>query len=690
MIKNPPLRLALVFLFLFCSKLNTYAQSLTLEQLLSTPFIADLVADSKTGNLLLSVNNKGARNIYLAAAPTYQLKQLTQFNTDEGQEITSLQISNDGEWAVFVKGGDHGGNSTARPINPNSSVNTPKLAVYSINLKTAAVKLIGEGNYPSIHPNSKQLTFINEAQIQIAAIDGSVKPKQLFFDRGLPRIFRWSPDGKRLAFGSRRTTHSFIGIYEEGKSQIKWVAPSYHKDDYPTWSPDGKQLAFIRQEGESMGKDSASVKATSKWQAYVYDLATSATTEIYKSSTSARVVAPRNLNWSNAQNITFSSYEDGWPHLYAIDPHSKKVKQLTKGNFATENYAYSANGNFIAFCANYAKKDEDVDRKQLGIVDLVKGDFKFLTSGDNIFSTPSFINGDKSIVALSSTAKRPVLPAIVELNGKATPKIIGNALLGNVKYEDLVVPEHVRYTSPDGLQVYGQLFKPKNIKDKAPAIVYIHGGPRRQMYLGWHHLDYYFYNYAMNQYLASQGYVVLSVNYRSGTGYGYAFQNAARAGRNGASEYQDILAAGNWLAQQDFVNADKIGVYGGSHGGFLTAMALAKNSDVFKVGVDIHGVHMRLKAPGNPASLNKNDLAALHSSPSYWVDGWKSPALIIHGDDDQNVNFQHSIDLYNRLKNRNVDIELLIIPDETHHWMVFKNLLEVNKATFNFLHKYLK
>ena len=112
-------------------KTNAYAQSLTLEHLISTPFIADLVADSKTGNLLLSVNNKGARNIHLAIAPNYQLKQLTQFNADEGQEITSLQVSNDGLWAVFVKGGDHGGNSTARPINPNSSVNTPKLAVYS-------------------------------------------------------------------------------------------------------------------------------------------------------------------------------------------------------------------------------------------------------------------------------------------------------------------------------------------------------------------------------------------------------------------------------------------------------------------------------------------------------------------------------------------------------------------------------
>lgn len=686
-----------ILVFLFILKLNVYGQKITLEQLLSTPFVSGLAASSKTGDFLLNINDKGARNVYIATAPTYQLKKLTQFNDDEGQEITSLQISDDGAWAVFTRGGDHGGNTAVRtPINSSSSVNKPRIAVYSINLKTAEVRLIDDGDYPSIRPNTKQLIYRSGGNVKVAALDGSVKPKTLFFDNGSPRPFKWSPDGKRLAFVSRRSTHSFIGIYEEGSPFIKWAAPSYYKDNFPVWSPDGSQIAFVRQEGSGMGADSASVKPQSSWQAVVYNLATKNAETVYSASSNPRAGIPTwsgglNFSWPTANQLIFLSYQDGWPHLYTINLTTKTSKQLTKGKFSVSgDITYSQDGSKIAFSANYGPKEEDIDRRQLGIVDLKKENFKFITSGDNIFSSPKFINGDKSIVTLSSTAKRPVLPAIVDVEGKSDIKILAANLVSNLKYDELVVPEHVRYNSPDGVQVYAQLFKPKNIKSKVPAVIYLHGGPRRQMYLGWHHGEYYFQGYAHNQYLASQGYVVLSVNYRSGTGYGYSFQKAARTGKSGASEYQDVLAGAHWLAQQEFVNADKIGVYGGSYGGYLTALALGRNSDVFKVGVDIHGVHMRINNPGKPASLSKSELTALRSSPSYWADNWKSPVLIIHGDDDQNVKFQQSIDLYNRLKSRGIEAEALVIPNETHHWMTFNNLLEVKKATFNFLHKHLK
>lgn len=680
----------LFLLFFTIATSFAYAQSFTLDQIYATPFVADLVASSKTSDIVISVNNKGARNLYLLNAPSYQPKQITNFNADEGQEISSLQLSDDGVWAVFARGGDHSANSPARPIVPNSSISKGKIAIYSVNLKTSAVKLLDNGDFPVIHPNAKQVTYISEGQLKTAVLDGSTKPQSLFHDKGLPRAFKYSPDGKKLVFASRRDTHSFIGIYEEGNSFIKWLSPSFNKDDYPVWSPDGKKIAFVRQDGIGLGKDSTGIKSNSKWQLWVYDFATNQAEEIYRSSTNVRVAAPRTLQWSTPTSISYLSYEDGWPQLYAINPVNKSVKQLTKGKFAVDNVSYSADGSTIAFCANYGTAKEDVDVKQLGLVDVNKGSFKFVTSGKQIFSSLVFINGDKTIALLSSTATQPVLPTLVETTGKQEAKVLAKTLLPNFNYDNLVTPEHIRYDAPDGLEVYGQLFKPKNIKGKVPAIVYIHGGPRRQMYLGWNHLDYYFNDYAFNQYLASQGYVVLSINYRSGTGYGYSFQNAPRTSKNGIAEYQDILAGGQWLAQQDFVNADKIGVYGGSHGGYLTAMALAKNSDIFKVGVDVHGVHMRIKEADEPSSLGKSQLTALHSSPSFWVDGWKSPVLLIHADDDQNVAFEHSIDLYNRLKKRNVPVETMIVPNDTHHWMVFEHLLNMKKATFEFLNRHLK
>src|SRR5690606_26888362 len=175
--------------------------------------------------------------------------------------------------------------------------------------------------------------------------------------------------------------------------------------------------------------------------------------------------------------------------------------------------------------------------------------------------------------------------------------------------------------------------------------------------------------------------------YRLGIGYGYDFQHAEKAGANGASEYLDILASGKWLATQSFVDENRIGIYGGSYGGFLTAMALAKNSDIFKVGVDIHGVHNRTRGTGS--TVSSADSVAREYSPSKWVDTWTSPVLIIHGDDDYNVAFSQSIDLFNRLIGKNVEVEYLVLPDETHHWMLYENLLKVKEATASFIKKKL-
>ncbi len=674
--------------------INSFGQKFALESIFNTPFIYGVTASAKTSDVVFTSVDRGARNVFIAIAPTYKLKKLTSFDEDDGQEITSLSISDDGIWVVFVRGGDHGGNATVRPINPSSLAVAPRIAVYSVHVKSGLIKILGDGDYPKINPITKQVVFLSDGNVVTAPLDGLLKPQLLFSDRGNARSYKWSPDGKKLLFTSKRESNSFIGVYETGKKNIKWISPSYFTDEFPEWSPDGKKVSFIRKQSASLAPDSAGLKPLNAWQIMVHDLETDSIESIYAASLTRGAETPLwsgsyNLSWGNANFVTFLSYQDGWPHLYSVSVKSKVVKQLTKGDFTVDNISYSDDGNSIGFCANYGEAPEDIDRKQLGVVNINTAVVKYLTTGDQISSSPTFINKSNSIAFLSGTAKRPGLPTVIEINS-ASVQLIGRELLGDFKYDNLVIPEHVRFKSPDGLAVYGQLFKPKNLTDKTPAVVYVHGGPRRQMYLGWHFMDYYFYDYALNQYLANQGYTVLAVNYRSGTGYGYDFQRASMAGGAGASEYQDIKAAGEYLQNLAFVDSAKVGIYGGSHGGFLVAMALAKDSQLFKVGVDIHGVHTRLTTSAKPDSLNKRELTALHSSPSYWVDGWKSPALIIHGDDDFNVNFTQSVDLANRLINRKLPVEFLVIPNETHHWMVFENLLKVKNATFNFLNKYLK
>jgi len=306
------------------------------------------------------------------------------------------------------------------------------------------------------------------------------------------------------------------------------------------------------------------------------------------------------------------------------------------------------------------------------------------------------VTGDgQTIATLTSTAQRPLLPAVMPFR-KGTPATISASLLpASFPTSALVKPVPVTFRAADGTQVYGQLFKPENAGKRHPAVVYIHGGPQRQMLLGWHYMDYYANAYAINQYLVSQGITVLSVNYRLGTGYGYEFHKPPHAGINGAAEYQDIRAAGEWLAAQPDIDPAKIGVYGGSYGGYLTAHALGRDSRLFAAGVDIHGVHTRSEflspAAVTPApDADTARLVAWVSSPVAYIDKWTSPVLIIHADDDRNVAFGQSIELFRRLEDKGVPFEYLAIPDDTHHWMKYSNAVRVDKATVSFLLKHLK
>jgi dipeptidyl aminopeptidase/acylaminoacyl peptidase len=216
------------------------------------------------------------------------------------------------------------------------------------------------------------------------------------------------------------------------------------------------------------------------------------------------------------------------------------------------------------------------------------------------------------------------------------------------------------------------------------------------MLLGWHYMDYYANAYALNQVLASRGYVVLSVNYRSGIGYGMEFREALNYGTRGASEVNDVQGAALYLRSRPDVDPKRIGAWGGSYGGYLTAFALAKSSDLYAAGVDIHGVHdwnneIKVWAPAYDPSKNE-ELARLawRSSPLAYVDTWRSPVLLIQGDDDRNVAFTETIHLAEELRKRDAPVELLVLPDEVHDFLLHRSWVAVYEATSKFFDARLK
>ncbi|GAB2579905.1 S9 family peptidase [Spirosoma areae] len=682
------------------------AQTFSFDAIKSHPFPTELVSAAQGSRIAWAFNEQGKRNVYVAEGPDFSPRKLTNYTADDGQEITSLSISNDGKWVVYVRGGDHGSNwDDELPVNTMATPVPPKVQIWRVPFAGGEPKAIAEGDAPVISPKSDQIAFIKGGQVWVSPTDGSSAAKALFTTRGTNSSLEWSPDGSKLAFVCDRKDHAFVGVFTNETTPITWLAPSFSTDESPRWSPDGKKIVFVRTPGSGGAPDSLLTRKHRPWAIWTVEVASGVASQLWQAPKTLAGSVPTthggtNLHWAANERIAFLSYQDGWPHLYSIPSSGGPPLLLTPGSFMAEHITLSPDRKWLLFSANTGPDKLDIDRRHVVRVPVDKAAMEVLTPGTGLEWTP-VVTGDGATVALiSATAQRPPLPAIMAF-AKGIPKVLSQNLVpASFPQNQLVTPKQITFKSPDGLTIHGQLFEPLGGPAKKPALIYVHGGPPRQMLLGWHYSDYYANAYAMNQYLASLGFVVLSVNYRLGIGYGYEFHQPASGGAFGASEYQDVRAGAVWLAEQPQVDAARIGIYGGSYGGYLTALALARDSKLFAAGVDIHGVHdwSAQRAGYNLSQTDRSEKIpdfdkatklVFASSPISSVSNWTSPVLIIHGDDDRNVAFSQSTDLVRRLDKQGVPIETMVIVDDTHHWMKHANALKLGNATGDFFKRKL-
>ena len=673
--------------------------SFTLEQIKSYPFPNELTASATGSRIAWAFNERGARNVWVAEGPDFKARRLTNYNSDDGQELTSLSISGDGKYVVYVRGGDHGSNfDSSVAVNPTLSPTQVKVQIWSVLFAGGEPKLLGDGDEPVISPKSDRAVFVKDRGIWSVTLDGSTPAKRLFYARGDCGAPEWSPDGAKLAFVSNRGDHSFVGTYTNDSTPIVYIAPSTSRDSSPRWSPDGKRIAFVRRPGTGGAPEPVLEQRPQAWSIWTADASTGEGQQLWKSPFTLRGSPPTthggtNLHWAAEGRIVFLSYVDGWPHVYSISEKGGEPMLLTPGNYMAEYISISSDRRYLVFAGNAGTDVHDIDRRHIVKVSVDRAEPIVITPGKGIEWTP-FVTGDgKYIAYIGATPQRPPLPTVMPASGGESITLAEDRVPNDFPASRLVVPKKVTYKAPDGVEVHGQLFEPTGGAAKKPAIIYVHGGPPRQMLLGWHYSDYYSNAYAMNQYLASRGYVVLSVNFRLGIGYGYDFHRPPNAGVQGASEYQDVKAGAEYLQRLAQVDPKRIGIYGGSYGGFLTALALARDSQLFAAGVDIHGVHnwTAERAAGllenryeKPPDAQRALDVAWQSSPVSSIATWKSPVLLIHGDDDRNVRFSQTTDLVRRLEKAGVAYEELVIPDDTHHFQRHTNQLKVNAAVATF------
>jgi dipeptidyl aminopeptidase/acylaminoacyl peptidase len=681
--------------------------SFTISQIKSYPFPTGLTASATGSRIAWVLNEQGRRNIWIAEGPGFTPRRLTSYMADDGQDLTSVSLSADGRHVVYLRGGDFGSNfDDALPVNPVGTPTVPKVEIWSVPFGGGEPKVLGEGESPVVSPKSDVVAFEKDRQIWVVPIDGSAQARKLFTARGSNGEARWSPDGSKLAFVSNRSDHAFIGIFTNDSTPIQWIAPSTARDGSPRWAPNGREIAFVRRPGSGGPADSILMQRHVPWSIWTADLTSGTARRVWSSPETLRGSIPTthggtNLHWAAHDRIVFLSYMDGQPHLYSIPARGGTPLLLTPGPYMAEYISLSPDRRTLVFAGNTGPQRDDIDRRHVVKVPVDRAAPVVMTPGTGLEWTPVVTGDGRSLAFISATPQRPPVPAVMPLEGGTSRLIGADRIPAEFPTAQLVVPRAVTYRASDGVEVHAQLFDGRpEVSSLRPAVVFVHGGPPRQMLLGWHYSDYYSNAYALNQYLANRGYIVLAVNFRLGIGYGYEFHRPPNAGAQGASEYLDVKAAGQYLRSLPHVDGRRIGIYGGSYGGFLTALALARDSDLFAAGVDIHGVHdwtterarglMNRERYEEAPDLQRALDVAWRSSPASSIATWKSPVLLIHGDDDRNVRFSQTVDLVQRLTRAGVPFEEMVIPDDTHHWMRHVNAVAVNEATAGFFDRKLR
>ena len=700
----------------------------TIQQVMDSPFPSFLTASSQGEHVAWTADLRGVRNVYVADGPNFAPRPVTHYTLDDGQPIAAVRISPDGKTVVYAHGSEH--NTLGDTADPDSNVNKPEQQVWAVHAG-GAPKLLGEmgcGNEDcediEMSPDGKWVVWPARHTLWIAPTSGAGEARPLTWSQGRNLQPQWSPDSQHVAFTSQRVNHSLIAIYDVGGQHLRYIAPSVNHDAYPRWSPDGREIAFVRI--RSLGRNAplpdgpepADLEPAEtpqvqlpRFELWVADAQTLAAHPFWMAGsrpddTLYRTEIGESFRIGAHHLVLFNSEMDGWNHLYSVSDVVEKgqlnqAKLLTPGAFETENVALSPDGSSVVYSSN----QDDLDRRHLWRVPLDGSAAPVaITRGATIEWSPLLTADGKKLLCLGSSGTSPAMPYRIADDGTRT-------MLGKLPADFpgalLVAPKQVIFPSTDNFQIHGQLFEPRGAAaGPRPTLVFVHGGSRREMLLGFQYMDYYHYAYAENEYLTNLGFNVLSINYRTGIGYGRAFRMPPHAGRQGGKEYDDVLAAAKYLQTLPEVDANKIGIWGGSYGGYLTGMALSHNSDIFKAGVDFHGVEDwstiydgagpvpppwvlgRNVPAGQPGPGQRGNLA-YDSSPDAYVANWRSPVLLIQGDDDRNVDFSQMIDLVGKLRAQKVPFEQMVFPDEIHGFLRWISWVRSYAATGDFFERVL-
>lgn len=491
----------------------------------------------------------------------------------------------------------------------------------------------------------------------------------------------WAKDKKSFYYTSNKRDPRFFDLYQMTVSD--WKSKLIYTNN------EGYDLSGVSSDGAFIALSQS--LTTSENKLYLYDVKNEALKEVSDSAAPGAYGA----SGFSADNQTFYYTTDvgrefAYLMQYALADGVTKTVYEAKWDVM---YSYqSDNGKYMVIGLNEDGKNKLVVR------DLATGqDVAFPEIPDGDVAAVNIAPSEKSMRLSVGTSRSPNDLYHYNFDTKALKRLTNN-LNAEMDANDLVSASVVRYKSFDGTEIPAIYYKPHaaSPKNKVPALVWVHGGPGGQSRVGYS---------AFIQYLANSGYAVLAVNNRGSSGYGKTFYKMDDL-NHGEKDLQDCIYGKKYLQSLDYVDPDKIGIIGGSYGGYMTMAAMSFHPDEFKVGVDIFGVTNWLRTlksvPPYWESFRKAlyaelgdpftaDSVRLHRiSPLFHADNIKNPVMVLQGANDPRVLQVESDEMVSAMKKNNVPVDYVIFPDEGHGFVKKENEIKGYGAVITFLDKHLK
>lgn len=488
----------------------------------------------------------------------------------------------------------------------------------------------------------------------------------------------WNKDKSGFYYISNKRNPQFFDLYEMDMEsrESEMIYKNEENLSVQDISHNGQLLALTKS------------ITTSENKLFLYNLQTKEMTELSE----------------EAAEYSASGFDKNDEHFYYITNAGREFKSLIEYNLETKQSDNLFETNWDVM---YSYLSENDKYRVIGINEDGKNSLiiKNTQTGEEV-DLPDMQNEDIVAVNISDseelmrltigTAKAPNNLYVYNFSSGELKKLT-NTLNPEIDAEDLVSAEVVRYKSFDGLEIPAIYYKPHQASEnnKVPALVWVHGGPGGQSRVGYS---------ALIQYLVNQGYAILAVNNRGSSGYGKTFYKMDDK-KHGDEDLKDCIWGKKWLQDQEYIDAEKIGIIGGSYGGYMTMAAMTFTPDEFEAGVNIFGVTNWLRTlksippyweafrealyeeMGDPV---KDSIALYNKSPLFHADQVKNPVMVLQGANDPRVLQVESDEIVAALKENDVPVEYIVFEDEGHGFIKKENEIKAYRQIREFLDKYLK